>query len=144
MSNVSAHVGVLHLYEGQSALFRARLIGIAGVLLTQATTNSIAWTAYDLSSSTPTVVVATGAGVIANAVYNTPSNEDWPFPDGGANFALAVPAGSGAGQVPWKGLHRYRVRITVEHDLLHGPAANLPDGPFVWEEEVQVLPGFAG
>lgn len=133
----------LELYERQTAMFRARLAGLEGALLTQATTSSISWAVYDLSSDTPTVAIETASAVVADSILDTPSNLDWPFPDGGHNFVVGIAYGSGAGQIPWKGLHRYRVRFTVQHLLVSGPTGAYPDGPFIWEYEVHPQPGFS-
>lgn len=142
MSNVAAFVPIVEMYERQTAFVRARLAGLEGALLTVAATTSISFSVFDLGSNTPATPVATGVAVVADTILDTPSNADWPFPDGGANFVLGVPYGSGMGLVEWKGLHRYRIRVTVQHTLTSGPTGAYPDGPFVWEAEVHVKPGF--
>lgn len=144
MSNVASFIPVVEIFERQTAFIRARLAGLAGALLTVATTNSISVQVFDLGgvSTTPGTAVANLSPVIADSIMDTPSTDDWPFPDGGANFLVGIPYGTGAGTVEWKGLRRYRVRVTVQHDLTSGPTNAYPDGPFVFEVEVHVKAGF--
>lgn len=93
MANYSANIYQATVWEDASLTIMARVRGLAGAYITQASLSSIACKVYDLQSGS---LVTSPTVTVASAVFDTLQDGDddprWTLDSTGFNFRHTVPA----------------------------------------------------
>lgn len=120
----------IRIREGDAPKLMARVVGPENTPLTQSLVSSIAWTLYDLRSTTPGTAVDSGSLTVASVIFDSLQTSDaaWTEDDTGYNFAYQFPADTFAMSSSGPGRYRLEIRGT--------PAAGQKFWVGVWNVEV--------
>lgn len=95
------------IWEDGGATCMARVVGVAGTAITQATVSAIGCKVFDLTGDTPDTAVATPTVVVASSVFDTlQTDARWTKDATGYNFRYTL-----AASVFTTGGHRYLVEF---------------------------------
>lgn len=107
-TQLQAKVTSADIWEDSGATCQARIIGQAGVNITQASLSSITCKVFDLNGTTPDTPVATPTVTISSSVFDAlQTDATWSTDDTGYNFSHTL-----AASIFTTGDHRYRVEYT--------------------------------
>jgi len=150
MSKVNARTAI---FEGQSAIIKARITDDAGTMVSSdGLSSTTAATGATIKVFDQRTTPATALnGVTAITAISTPAITDlftaggtgylttgWRLDSTGYNFLVVIPDGDGSAfTVPWEGGHTYIVEITVTTAATISPGTQ-DEGPISFRVEVKV------